>query len=791
MQSPLFFIVSALIGGMLFVSLLFLPDPLIFAGGSIGVLCAWLSYFILRKIKLALFFTLMVVFFCGAFLLSSAEKQYKKNPLFNFDSASYVDFYGRLYKSPVKGRDRLYLYLRVEQIHTLGKTLEINGNLAVSIPQKNQDQLSLRIHDQIKISAKTSSIESFHNFNSQSSTRYYQSLNIHNKAYSKSFLLIEKFNSKKPFSVLRMIAAVRTTLQTKIEDYFKQADNSLSQTGAIIEALLLGNRQRLDQSTTRILQTSGLFHLFAISGAHIFIISYALFLFFKTVRIPIRASYLILIFVLIFFTFLVEGRPSVFRASLMASLFLFGKFIWRDVNLLNTLSLSAFLLLVYNPFNLYSLGFQLTFAATLSIILFYPKILKYTPKLPFKISEILALSLAAQIGVLPLILLSFNRVTLFSFFLNCAAVPLVGIIMTMGYIFLGMAFIFPAAAGILASGLDFPIKLFLFIAHIPSYAGFLSYRIPTPHTITVIMYYSLLVLILIPEKIKRQKLILATALLIVLIILITFPFSSKCDHLKITFIDVGQGDSILIEYPGKAKMLIDGGGFPNSDFDVGERVVSPFLWKKGIKRIDYLVLTHAHPDHFYGLHSVVKNFKIKEFWEAYSPQNDHKYKDLKASFSPSTIHRRVFTGIQEKINDVSIDILYPKKDNFLVHSAHNRQSVVIRIAYKSLAFLFTGDIETSCEEKIIASGQVLKSQILKSPHHGSRTSSSQPFLEAVSPYIAVISVGRNNIYHLPHDEVLERYKQLKLKVFRTDIHGAVEMVTNGEEIKIRTAVPPK
>jgi competence protein ComEC len=116
---------------------------------------------------------------------------------------------------------------------------------------------------------------------------------------------------------------------------------------------------------------------------------------------------------------------------------------------------------------------------------------------------------------------------------------------------------------------------------------------------------------------------------------------------------------------------------------------------------------------------------------------------------------------------------------------------VIRIAYKSLAFLFTGDIETSCEEKIIASGQVLKSQILKSPHHGSRTSSSQPFLEAVSPYIAVISVGRNNIYHLPHDEVLERYKQLKLKVFRTDIHGAVEMVTNGEEIKIRTAVPPK
>ncbi|MBN2245574.1 MAG: DNA internalization-related competence protein ComEC/Rec2 [Candidatus Aminicenantes bacterium] len=776
---------------MLFVSLVSLPQAVIFAVIFISLLGAWLSYSILRKTKLVFFFTLIVVFFCGAFLLSSAEKQYKKNPLFNFDNSSYVDFYGSLYKSPVKGKDLLFLYLRVDRIQAQGRTFKITGNLVVSIPQNNQDRLSLEIHDQIKISAKTSPIDNFQNFNSRSSAKYYQSLNIHKKAHSKSFLLIEKINSKKAFSILKVIAAIRTNLQTNIENYFEQSDHILSQTGTIIEALLLGNRQRLDHSTTRILQTSGLFHLFAISGAHIVIISYVLFLLFKMVRIPSRASYLILIFVLIFFTLLVEGRPSVFRASLMASLFLLGKFIWKDVSLLNTLSLSAFFLLVHNPFNLYSLGFQLTFAATLSIILFYPKILKYTPKLPFKISEILALSLAAQIGVLPLILISFNRVTLFSFFLNCAAVPLVGIIMTMGYIFLGLTFIYPAAAGILASGLDGLVKLFLFIAHIPSYAGFLSYRIPTPHSITVVMYYFLLLLILIPEKIKRQKLILTTAFLITLIILITFPFSSKSDLLKVTFIDVGQGDAILIEYPGKAKMLIDGGGFPNSDFDIGERVVSPFLWKKGIKRINYLVLTHAHPDHFYGLHSVVKNFKIKEFWEAYSPQNDHKYKDLKASFSPATIHRRVFTSIQETINDVSVDVLYPKKENFMVHSAHNRQSVVIRIAYKSQAFLFTGDIETDCEEKIINSGQVLKSQILKSPHHGSRTSSSWTFLNAVSPDIVVISVGRNNIYQLPHNEVLERYKQLKLRVFRTDVHGAVEIATDGEKIKIRTAVSSK
>ena len=586
------------------------------------------------------------------------------------------------------------------------------------------------------------------------------------------------------------MAGFRSGVQEKIETYFKLPDNSLSQQGAILEALLLGNRQRLNQNTTSTLQESGLFHLFAISGAHIALISYIFFLFFKIIRIPDRASYLILIFVLVFFTFIVEGRPSVLRASLMASMFLLGKFIWKDVNLLNTLSLSAFLLLAYNPFNLYSLGFQLTFAASFSIILFYSKILKYTPKLPFKISEILALSLAAQIGVLPFILFSFNRVTLFGFFLNCAALPLVGLIMTAGFIFLGTSFILSSAAVILTSGINFLIDILFFTARIPACLGFLSYRIPTPHLITVLMYFLLLFSILIPEKFKRQKFIFISGFLVILIILVTFPFSSRSNFLKVTFIDVGQGDSILVEYPGKKKMLIDGGGLMNSNFDIGERIVSPFLWKKGIKKIDYLVLTHAHPDHFLGLHAVVRNFKIEEFWEAYSPQDNPHYENFKADFPSKVFLRRAYKGIQEKVNDVSIDILHPEKDNFIVQSAHNQQSVVLRIAYKSIAFLLTGDIGIGCEENIINSGQVLKSRVLKSPHHGSQTSSSLPFLDAVSPEIVIIMVGRNNIYQLPHKEITHRYEQLNLQVYRTDIHGAVEIATDGEKVIIRTAVSP-
>lgn len=788
MQSPFLLITTALTGGMLLASLTSLPAYLLIAGAFFSLLGGWLTYLILRKNRLPLILILITFFLCGAFLLTSAEKNYKGNPLYKFESSSYVDFYGNLYKSPIKEKDFVYLYLEVNRIQAFGRNIRARGNLLIRVPLENQNQISLSVHDYLKVSAKPSEMENFRNFGGRSSAVYYKSLNIHLKAFSKSPLLIEKIRSGNNFSLLRVIADFRSGLQKKIESYFQGPEDSLSQTGAILEALVLGNRSRLDTSTSTTLQQSGLFHLFAISGAHIVIISYVLFLFFKIIRIPMRTSYLVLIFVLIFFTFLVEGRPSVLRASLMASLFLLGKIIWKDVNLLNTLSISAFILLVLNPFNLYSLGFQMTFTATLSIILFYSKILKFIPRLPFKISEILAVSLAAQIGVLPLIVIAFNRVTLFSFFLNIAAFPLVAFIMTAGYLFLGAAFVFPQAASLLAAGIDFLINIFILTARIPAHCGFLSYRIPTPHLITALVYYLLLLLLLTPNRIKKQKLLITSAFLISLTVLITYPFSSRSSTLKVTFLDVGQGDAILVEYPGKVKMLIDGGGILNSDFDIGEQVVSPVLWNKGIKKIDYLVLTHAHPDHFYGLRAVVKNFKIKEFWEAYSPQDNQIYQDFKFGFTAFTIHRRVYKGVQENINDVSVEILHPEKDDFIVQSAHNRQSVVIRIVYRSKSFLLTGDIESNGEEKLTNSDQILRSQILKSPHHGSRSSSSRLFLEAVSPDIAVITVGRNNVYHLPHQEILDRYEQFKVRVYRTDVHGAVELETDGEVLKIRTAV---
>ena len=599
---------------------------------------------------------------------------------------------------------------------------------------------------------------------------------------------MEKLKSGKTLDPLHLVSVIRKKIQQKIEEYLPSPRiKSLSPQGAVLEALLLGARTRMDPSVTRSLQKAGIFHLFAISGAHIAILSFFLFSLFKLMRIQTRLSYILIMIFLFFFAFLVEGRPSVVRATIMALAFLFGKLIWKNVNLINTISISAFILLLFNPFSLFHLGFQLTFAATLSIILFFPKIIKCLPRLPFRTSEILTLSLSAQLGILPFIVSSFNRVTFSSLILNYAALPLVGLIMASGYIFLLLSFTSSFLAGLLAQGIHFLIDLIIGCSHIFDRFSLISYRIPTPHLLTLISYFLFLYFMLLPSKVKRQKLVFLLCFLVSLAILISYPFPPLSKNLKVTCIDVGQGDAILVEFPGHKKMLVDGGGFPKSTFDVGERVVSPFLWRKGIKKIDYLVLTHAHPDHLNGLKAIARNFKIGEFWEAFSPMENDSYTEFKELLLPSVRKKRFFRGDSRLEKNVKIEALHPERMDPYVATEQNDHSLVLRIIYEQTSFLLTGDIGKDAEREILENSGEIKCQILKSPHHGSRSSSSKDFLDSTAPQIVMISLGEGNRYGFPHKEILERYKDIGAKVFRTDINGAIEISSDGRRISVRTA----
>ena len=790
MPFPFLFLAISLILGILLSTALRISLPLLALSCVASLALSWI-FFLLKKIKVSFLFILITTAFLGSSIYTQHNKIFETNGLHKLKLTDYADFYGTLSKSPSRGKDRDFLYLKVKKVRYQNKEENIRGNLRVTVlySPETKERLRLFSRDRVKISALLQSARGFRNFRESPQQRSLKNQIIHNVAFSKTPLLVEKLESGKKLSFFRLISLLRQKLQHQIEVYFHSEETkSISSEGAVLEALLIGERGRMDDAILVSLQRTGLLHLLAISGAHIGIISFLLFSLFRLIQIPQRPSYLILMILLIFYAFLVEGNASVLRAVIMTLAFIVGKLLWKDVHLLNTISMSAFFLLLINPFSLFDLGFELTYAATFSIILFYSRVIKYLPKLPLRMSEMTAMSITAQLGVLPFMAYSFNRIAFSSLILNYIAIPLVGVIMAAGYIFFPVSFIFPFLTKILALGLNSSLKIFFSSMHLLDPVRFLSYRIPTPHIITVIGYFLFFLLLLLPLKSKKYRWLIYLLFSLCFAILILYPFPpSSSKNLKITFIDVGQGDSILVEFPGHKKMLIDGGGFPEETFDVGERVVSPFLWRKGIKKIEYLVLTHAHPDHLNGLKAIAQNFKIKNFWESAIPLNDENYKKFKSLLSRFTRHKRLARGFSWQEGAARIDALHPQNLISEEGSIDNDHSLVLRFSFGQTSFLLPADIGSKAEGEILENGLEIESQVLKSPHHGSNSSSSMAFLEKVAPRIIIISVGEGNRYGFPDRDVLERYQKVGAKVFRTDLHGAIEVFSNNQRVFIRTA----
>jgi competence protein ComEC len=789
MPFPFLFLALALTMGIWLSSTFSLPLGPALLVLVAGLACAWLFY-ALKKNTASFVLLLLATVGLGVGVYSFFDARYEGNPVHRFPQSVYADFYGTLYRSPSPGLDRDYLYLRVEKIVYQNKEERARGNLRVSVPHSTEFPLRLNLTtgDVLKVSAQLIPLREYRNFNEPFSKQYLKNQLLDNLAATKSPLLIEKIRINRAYSLFRWISILRQNFQRIIERNFASpaAPGQMSLEGAVFEALVLGERGRMDPAATQSLQKTGLFHLFALSGGHIAIIFFLMFSLLRLLRVPRRPSYILLIVLLIFYSLLVEGRASFLRATIMSVAFLLGKLFWKDVHLLNTISLSLFFLLLFNPFQFFDLGFQLTFGATLGIILFMPRIMKFLPRLPLKISETFAMSLTAQAGVFPLIAGAFNRIIFSGLALNMIGIPLVGLIMAVGYIFLPISFLSGGLAKLLAMVIAFLIKVFMLSTHLLDGVHFLSYRIPTPPLLVVVGYFLFLLLFLLPSQARKIKWFSGLGFAACFSLLIFYPFSSAVKNFTVTFIDVGQGDSLLVEFPGAKKMLIDGGGLPVGTFDIGESVVSPFLWNKGIKKIDTLVLTHAHPDHLNGLTAVARNFRIGEFWEVGSPPQDEKYADLKKTLL-TVPQKRVVEGFVFREGLVTIEALFPKADIPPVFAPDNDRSLVLRISYGTTFFLLPSDIGVNAEQEILAKGAVLESQVLKSPHHGSRSSSSPAFVKSVAPEIVVISVGRGNLYGLPHPDILERYRECGAKIYRTDLDGAIEISSDGRHISVRTA----
>lgn len=790
MPAPFLYPAVSYLAGLIFSSTtnLWFNNNLVWITGII-IFLSWVAYFG-KKNRLAILGIILSFFSCGVLNFTLENYRYQSSAVFSLEKEKYLDFEGVLLKAPERYSDRDVLTIKLNSVELNGQITKLKANIRLTVPHSttSHQPLELLSGDKLSFSAVLRGEEAFKNFFPDFSQKYLRSQKIHLRASTKSPLLIKKLNAEN-HTLGGFFSGLRRKFQRQIEmDFPGREKFSLSPEGGLLEALLLGADRRIDQQIDRQFQKTGLYHLVAISGAHIAVITFLLYSLLSLFRLRKRTINLILLILLIFYAFLVEGQPSVFRAVLMTSLFLLGKLLDYDVNFLNLLSFSALFLLVLNPFSFEEAGFQLTFAATLSLILFFKPILRFMPVWPFKISEMLALSLAAVLGTMPIIVADFNRVAFATLFLTPLAAPLVGLIMGFGYIYLLAGLIHQWPGHLLSLPLKLLIKLFVWMTGWLEPFSSLSYRIPNPPPGVIIGYYTTLLLLILKPRFKLQRPVLSLLFACFFLLLITHPFPPKSVPQTVTFIDVGQGDSIMVELPGKKLMIIDGGGFVNSSFDPGEAIVSKYLWYKGYRKIDYLVSSHLHPDHATGLASLARNFRVREFWFAEEDPDNALISEINRALPKDCPRIKIRRDFKRLINGTRIEVVYPDEAPDSPTARGNDSSAVIRLETDGWKFLLTGDITSNVEQYLVNRyPSELQAQVLKIPHHGSQTSSTESFLKAVNARVAVITCGRNNISRLPSTEVVTRLQESGLNLFRTDLDGAVEIKVRGPKLIIRTA----
>ena len=580
------------------------------------------------------------------------------------------------------------------------------------------------------------------------------------------------------------------------------------ETAGIGIALLLGDKSLISEETQNSFRESNLSHALAISGAHISYILLGITNFLKVIKLPKKFSIIFSILFLIFFMMIVGFTPSVTRSCIMAILTLSAEFFFRKSDVYQNLAISSIFILLINPYYILDIGFQLSYGGTIGIILFMNKInlneeknkKTYIEKIKEYIKQILKVSLAANIIILPIMIYHFNTLSATFLISNLLASPILGIILIFEMIFLVFIIIFKPIAQILSYFLNIILQLFIQIAKFCSNLPFSQILLPTPKIWQIILYYFLLFYIYNcgKKQVNREKPLCylnkyKKIIIILLILLLLSPYIFQklpIPYLTINFIDVGQGDSILIQTPSRKTILIDGGGSELGSFDVGEKTLLPYLLDKNIMKIDYMMYSHFDADHASGLLTILENLKVTNIIISKQGKLSEKFKEFLEIVKNKNVNIIIVKAGDRIVIDKQchFDILFPT-DNLISENILNNNSIVAKFNWQNhFSMLLTGDIEKIAETKIIEkykNSNALKCNIIKISHHGSKGSSTQEFLKLANPEIALIGVGKTNTFGHPNEEVLERLKKLEIKIYRTDINGEItlKIAKNG---KIKT-----
>lgn len=584
----------------------------------------------------------------------------------------------------------------------------------------------------------------------------------------------------------------------------KRLDNQYAQKeSGFLKAILLGYTNSLDEEMKDNFRNASISHIFAISGMHISYIILGLEIIFKKIIKNIKIRNIVIIVFLIIFSIFVGASNSIFRACIMNIIIYFGKTMLRKDNFFTSFKVALCILLIMNPYNIFSSSMWLSFGGSLGIVLYskfiekialkkIQKIFKNEAKeisflsiiqnmfknIKEKAISIISVSIGAQVVLFPIIIYIFNTFSLNFLISNLLISELVGPIIILGY----ASFLIPFIS-IIEKIL---IKIILFFVKIIGGFQLNQILISTPKLYKIIIYYIILGTITIifnnrkiwiTRKIKRlgiPKTVFITVLIISFLFgSISLPFRS---NFEIHFLDVGQGDSCLIRTTSNKVILIDGGKGINGEYDYGKNVIGPYLLDHGITKIDYVIVSHYDSDHCGGLFYILENFKVNNIiiGKQYS-----EYVNL-MSFLNIQKAKKINLIVVESGSNLNFDkytnakVFFPNTKNKIYENEINNNSLVFKLYYKNISMLFTGDIEEEAERVLIdLYGENLKSDILKVGHHGSKTSSTREFINFVRPKIALIGVGKNNNFGHPDEDVVCLLESTGSKVYRTDNMGEI------------------